>query len=252
MTDKEKSLFLELTPDFPPVAVKFCFSRPEGVPRSEKKQALCTFVREAQVCGRKFYIDAENEDCVGKVVLGMADFPGFEGSGTVGCDFGVFRTQAANAVLYHKITLLKRGSHNYIIFAPLSDCDFEPDLLFLLTDVKQTDVIIRANGYFSGDLWESRDSYVVGCAWQFAYPFVSGKINHSMTGTHHGQNRRKPYPEGLTLITIPFQKLPEVTRALEEMDRVPIAFREDAESRGELDRRRQRWAEMSCEGPLVK
>ncbi len=47
------------------------------------------------------------------------------------------------------------------------------------------------------------------------------------------------------MISIPYQKLPEFFAALGEMDWTTIAFREDAESKRELQRRMEHWQEMA-------
>jgi hypothetical protein len=81
----------------------------------------------------------------------------------------------------------------------------------------------------------------------YAYPVISGKVNHITTGYYHGMKRRKTYPPGLRLIAIPYQKIDEIVTALEEMQWVPIAFREDEESKVELKRRMEHWQEMAAE-----
>ncbi|MCF0121012.1 MAG: DUF169 domain-containing protein, partial [Oscillospiraceae bacterium] len=173
-----------------------------------------------------------------------------EGSGRAGYDFEVFKSPAPNARLYHQVPMFTRGAHNYVVFAPLSLCDFDPDLIIVVADTRQADIIMRANSYISGDLWESKDSHVIGCSWQFVYPYISGKINHATVGMHHGQKVRKPYPDGMQIISIPFQKIDEVTKALSEMAWVPISMRPDGQD--ELNRRIAHWAELSPDLVLNK
>lgn len=214
---KCKELFGRLGCPYAPVAVKYTFYRPENIPPFEGQRSLCSFIRLAQEQDRAFYITEENECCVGRFVLGMTDIPPFEGSGSVGPQLGVYCTPAANARLYHSIPTLTKGAHPYVIFSPLDKCGFDPDLVILVCRQEQLDIIIRANSWFTGDLWESRDTVVLGCSWMLAYPYISGKINSAVTGTHMGQKTLRPYPEGLHMISIPFQKLREITAALEEL-----------------------------------
>ena len=56
----------------------------------------------------------------------------------------------------------------------------------------------------------------------------------------------------LLLISIPYQRFPEVFMALEEMDWDLIAMKEDEESKAELARRIAKWQEMSPDMPLKK
>jgi uncharacterized protein (DUF169 family) len=255
LSELAKEMFMGLKCPYVPVAIKFCFAVPEGAERAEKVMALCSFIKEAQVTGKKFYTDVNNDDCMGKMMLGMIDIPPFEGSGQAGFDFEVFRTPAANARLYHMMPRLVRGACNYVLFCPVDKCDFDPDLIVCTADVEQADLLMRANSYISGDLWESKDSHVAGCSWLLVYPYVSGKINHAMTGIHHGQKRRKPYPEGLQLISVPYQKIDEVVLALSQMPRVPIAMRAkdgDESAERELDARMAKWHEMDPNVVLKK
>lgn len=251
LSAEAKAIFEKLEMPYPAVAMKFCFEKPAGYEQCEKTLALCQFVKVAQG-GEKFYITADNDDCMGKMMLGMIDCPKMEGSGQAGVDFEVFKTQAANARLYHLMPKLTRGACNYVQFAPVSICDFDPDLIICVCDVRTADILMRANSFISGDLWESKDSHVAGCSWQYVYPYITGKMNHTTVGMHHGQKVRKPYEDGMQVITIPFQKIDEVVKALHEMQWVPISMRPDEESQKELERRIAHWAELEPDLVLSK
>ena len=71
----------------------------------------------------------------------------------------------------------------------------------------------------------------MSCAWTYVYPYVSGKVNHLFTGMHFGLQIRQSYPQGLHIITIPYQKLDEIVIALNEMEHVPLGLLTDADSR---------------------
>ncbi|MCC8080004.1 MAG: DUF169 domain-containing protein [Oscillospiraceae bacterium] len=250
MNPLTKEMFAKMEFEYAPVAVKFSFDKPENTEHTEKVMAFCSFVKEAQTSGKKFYVTAENDDCVGKMVLGMVDMPTFESSGRAGYDFEVFRTPAANARLYYTNPRFNRGASNYCTFAPLSICDFDPDLIIVVADTRQADLLMRANSYISGDLWEGKDSHVMSCSWQFVYPYISGKVNHLVVGMHHGQKVRKPFPDGMQIISIPFQKIDEITTALSEMHWVPISMRPDDQD--ELGRRIDHWKELAPDLMLTK
>lgn len=96
-------------------------------------------------------------------------------------------------------------------FAPVEICDFAPDLIVFVADLPAADIIMRATSWISGDLWESKSSPVLSCAWMYAYPVISGKVNHITTGFYHGLKRRKVYPEGLRMISVPYQGSVEFT-----------------------------------------
>lgn len=246
LSDKAKELFGKLKTDYCPVAIKFAIEKPENVPHTERAMSLCEFVREAQRTGQKFYITKENENCVGKMVLGMEGKPAVGASGQAGYDFGVYKSPAPCARLYQQIPTMIAGTVNYVIFSPVALCDFDPDLVVFVLPLETAYIVMRATSYISGDLWESKTSPVISCAWTYIYPYVSGRVNFSITGMHHGMARRKVYPAGLHIITVPYQKLYEVVQALDEMDWTLISFRDDEESQKELSRRMKHWGEIAA------
>jgi uncharacterized protein (DUF169 family) len=229
--EQAKKAFSDLDLAYSAVAVKFCRNRPEGYTQAEGADMLCAYLKKSQEENRAFYITADNEKCMGKVVLGMTELETNHGSGQVGCALGAFRTAAANARLYYEATTLKRGVCNFVVFCPIAQCDFDPDLVVCVANTDRAQILLRASSYISGDLWESKCSYVMSCAWTYAYPYVSGKVNHLFTGMHLGMKLKGLYPEGLHIIVIPYQKLDEVVTALNEMEHVPLDFRTDPESK---------------------
>lgn len=245
LSQKAKDLFGKLGCEIQPVAIKYCFSRPAGVEHTDEKLSLCQFAKKAALENRAFFICKEDEVCMGKMVLGMEPKPALGASGQAGFDFGVFKTQAANARLYHEISCLNPGATNFVVFAPLAACDFDPDLIFVVADFEQADILMRATSYLSGDLWESKCSCVMGCAWLFAYPYVKDKINYMMTGLGHGMRRRGVYPSGRFMISIPYGKIDAVVTALDEMRWDLIALSDDEQDKAELKRRMDSWAELS-------
>lgn len=243
LTQHAKELFSRLEMEYPAVAVKFSYQKPEGVGRAQEQLSFCQFLKKAQTEGEKFYITADNDNCSGKVTLGMVPRDPFTVSGVVGRDFELYRDCSPNIRIHNSYPVVSPGSIRYVEFCPVELCDFSPDLLICVTGLRQAEIIMRATSYISGDLWESRSSCVVSCAWTYAYPYLSGKVNFCITGMHHGMKRREVYPEGLHIISIPYQKLDEVVTALDEMPWVPIAMRGDPESKALLSKRMEAWGE---------
>lgn len=242
---KDKELIQKLNLDYPAVALKFRFEKPD-VPHYDGPQlAFCQYLKYTQDTEKHFYIDVNDDACYGKMVLGMIEKPPVTASGQAGYDFGCYKAPIANQQLYQKMPVLVPNTIHYVEFCPAVSCDFDPDLLLFVTGFPQADILMRATSYISGDLWESKFSPVLSCGWMYAYPIISGKVNHITTGFYHGLKRRKAYPEGLRMISIPFGKLPEFFQALEEMDWTLIAFREDEQSKAELKARMDHWQEMA-------
>ena len=230
LSKQAKKAFSDLELPYCAVAVKFCRNRPENYQQAEGTDMFCSFLKKAQDENMAFFTTVENDKCMGKVVLGMTDLETNHGSGQVGYEMGVFRTPAANARLYHEATMLKRGVCNFVVFCPVALCDYDPDLVICIAPTEKAQLLLRATSYISGDLWESKCSYVMSCAWTYAYPYVSGKVNHLFSDMHLGMQIRQSYPQGLHIITIPYQKLDEVITALTEMEHVPLELLTDTES----------------------
>lgn len=245
LSDEKKALLKKLELPYPCIAIKLCFEAPDAPHYEGEKLAYCQYVKHAQDTGEKFYITADDDACYGKMSLGMIDKPPVTASGQAGYDFGCYKTPVACQQLYQKLPVLVPHTVNYVEFCPAEKCDFDPDLLFFIADLPQADIIMRATSYISGDLWESKSSPVISCAWMYAYPIISGKVNHITTGFYHGLKRRKAYPSGLRMISVPYQKFDEFFAALGEMDWTLIAFREDEESKADLQRRMDHWQEMA-------
>ena len=176
---------------------------------------------------------------------GVATEPPVTASGQAGYDFGCYKSPAGCQQLYQKLPVLEPHTIRFVEFCPALDCDFDPDLVICVADPRQGDILMRATSYISGDLWESKASSVLACSWLYGYPYESGKVNYIITGLGHGMKRRKVYPAGRMLSSIPYQKLNEVIQALDEMDWELIAMKEDPESKAELKRIMDRWQEMS-------
>lgn len=249
ISDENKKTLMALPCKYVPVAVKFYAVKPENFglkyKHTDKRMSLCQFVSYAQKTHSSFYIDKTNEDCMGRTVLGMVQEPPLGASGQAGFDFGVFRNQAANSRLYYNIPIAIRDTINYVIFSPIDQCEFNPDVVVFVGDSDMADIVMRATSYISGDLWESKSSSVLSCAWTYMYTWLSGKVNHCQTGMHHGMGRRKVYPKGLHIVSVPYQKLDEVCLALRQMDWQLISFRPNDKDQDELRRRMRNWNALS-------
>lgn len=243
----QNTLLKKLDLPYRAVAIKMYLEKPDAPHYDGPPCAFCQFVKYVQNTGKHFYMEAADDQCYGKLAMGMIDKPPITASGQAGYDFGCYQTPMGCRQLYQNMPILEKGTIRYVEFAPADECDYDPDLLFFVSDFPQADILMRATGWVSGDLWESKSSPVVSCAWMYAYPIISGKCNHITTGFYHGLKRRKAYPAGLRMLAVPYQKIPEFFFALEHMDWELIAFREDPESKADLKRRMDHWQEMAAE-----
>jgi len=227
VTKEDVSILDKFAFDVPPVGVKFMADRPEKVERLGQKMALCEMLKKAQE-GNAFFADRENHTCeAGLHVLGQADASGPFVSGKFGAGLRIFEGPRAASRLYGYLPRIAKGVANYVAFAPLKKLAFDPDVLIILADAGQTEILLRAMSYRNGKIWSSKFSAAIGCAWLFVYPYTTGELNYTVTGLGHGMKRRKLFPEGRQLISIPFDLLPSMLQTLQEMPWVLPAYEPD-------------------------
>jgi uncharacterized protein (DUF169 family) len=211
------SVFDNLGFEVQPVAVKYLPRRPDEIKRLDEKLAFCEMLKKAQE-GKTFYAEAASHACeAGLYVLGQAGAPGPYISGEFGAGLKIFQEPRTAARLYHYIPRIKPGVVNYVAFTPLNDLSFDPDVMIILAQTNQTEILLRAMSYRTGQMWSSKYSAAIGCAWIMVYPYLKGELNYTITGLGHGMKRRKLFPEGRQLISIPFDLLPSILQNLKEM-----------------------------------
>jgi uncharacterized protein (DUF169 family) len=220
---EDLSIFNKFNFDRPPVGVKFLLNKPAGIKRLDKILDFCEMLPEAQE-GNAFYVTKESFTCVGPLILGMIEHEPIFESGQVGPRLEVFKDARANQKIYDVIPKLQKGTANYVAFAPLDKLSFEPDVLIVTANVSQAEILLRALSYSSGRMWSARGTPVIGCAWLYIYPYLSGKLNFTITGFGHGMKARKLFPEGLILISIPRGLLPGMINNLKDMKWVPHSY----------------------------
>jgi uncharacterized protein (DUF169 family) len=160
-------------------------------------------------------------------VLGQADVSEPFVSGEFGAGLKIFQEPRSASRLYHYIPKIGRGVVNYVVFSPLDKLQFEPDVLILLANISQTEILLRAMSYKTGQMWLSKFSAAIGCAWILVYPYLSGELNYATTGLGHGIKRRKLFPQGLQLVSIPFDLLSFMSQTLQDMPWVLPAYEPD-------------------------
>jgi len=213
--------------DIRPVGVKFLVKRPDTVERLGENMAFCEMLKRAQQ-GDAFYVDVENHTCeAGSYVLGQADAPEPFIGGEFGAGLKIFEAPRSASRLYLYLPKISKGVVNFVAFSPLDKLPFEPDLLILLANANQTEILLRAMSYRTGQMWVSKFSAAIGCAWTYIYPYLTGELNYSITGLGHGMKRRNLFPEGRQIISIPFDIFSSLLQTLRDMLWVLPAYKPD-------------------------
>ena len=226
-TEKEREVFDRFKFDIPPVGVKFLPRPPEGIDRIEEKLAFCEMLKKAQE-GRVYFADAASHACdAGMYVLGQTEAPAPYISGEFGAGLKIFEEPRSASRLYHYIPRIRPGVVNCVALSPLNKLSFTPDVLVFQAKTNQTEILLRAMSYRTGQMWSSKYSAAIGCAWILVYPYLTGELNYVITGLGHGMRRRKLFPEGYQMVSIPFDLLPSLLQNLQDMPWTLPAFQPD-------------------------
>lgn len=220
---KELAVLKKFDFERPPVGVKFTTTKPKGLQRPDKVLDFCEMLAEAQQ-GKAFYVTQEDFTCIGPLLLGMIEGDAVFESGRVGPELGAFKDARANRRIYQYLPRLARDSVKYVGFAPLDKLNFAPDVLIIMATVSQTEIILRAKSYATGENWSAEGTPVAACSWLYLKPYLTGEVNLNITGLGFGMRSRRLFPEGRMLISIPWDKLPGIVSNLEEMEWVPESF----------------------------
>ena len=242
------SIYKKFNFEKPPVAVKFLLSRPKGIEQLDKALPFCEMLKEAQQRGTPFYFSKENEDCVGKVILGLEDMSPAVEAGLIGPKFGVYQEARANNKIYQYIPKFEKGIVNYVAFSSLDKLAFEPDLLIITATPSQAEIVLRAMSYSTGEMWDPKATPVLGCAWLYVYPFQSGKVNYTITGLAFGMKAKQMFEEGWILISIPYNWIPTITQNLQEMEWVLPSYTDGREKFMKREQRVFAEAEKEAQG----
>lgn len=228
------SIFNKFNFEIKPVGIKFFLKKPEGVERLPKNLALCEMFKEAQEAESQFYTDFENHTCGGgpgtlglratKPASWTAVGPVIH-SGRLGPKYKIFKNPVANRRTLLAFPRLEEKTVNYVLFSPFDKLSFDPDILLITARPRQAEIILRANSYTTGAIWEPKTTSIVGCSWLVAYPYLTGKLNYTITGLGFGMIARELWLEGLMLVSIPYDLLPMITQNLQDMEWVLPSYK---------------------------
>jgi uncharacterized protein (DUF169 family) len=218
------SIFNKLQLERSPVAIKYEFFEPEGVEQLDRSLALCEMVKEASQRDKPFFISRDNEECAGKCALGMMEGPVWGEAGEIGERMDLFQDGRANRHCTTHYKTFKPGTINYAVYSRLELLKFEPDLLVFVGPVEQVEPVLRAMTYSTGEMYQSKSTIVFQCSWLYTYPVITQEINYVITGMSFGMKAREVYPDGLAIVSVPWNWIPTIAENLKEMKLVPHAW----------------------------
>ncbi len=211
------SIFERFNFERKPVGVKFLLNKPKDLEHLDDKIPICRMLGEAQNRA-PFYADMNNFVCVDKLVLGMEDPAPTTESGQIGAKEKIYQEARANSRIYQYIKKIPKDTVRYVAFSTVDKMPFTPDLLICTAAPSQAEILFRALSFSTGKPLSSTFTPVLMCAWIFAYPYLTGEMNYTITGIGYGMRMQKILPEGLFLISIPHDLIPMLIDNLQEME----------------------------------
>jgi uncharacterized protein (DUF169 family) len=222
-SELDYSIFDKFNFERKPVGVKFSLGRPEGIELLDRPLAVCEMFAAAQT-SKPFYATREQVQC-GQHIIGMLEFPPLMYSGQLGPHFSMFKTPGANRRIYDYVPALPKDSSPYIFHSSMDQMTFEPDVVIFTANTRQAEIIMRASSFSDGKMWNAKGSTCLACAWIYAYPYLSGQINFSVSGLGFSMKARGVLPEGLMILSFPFDALPSLIDNLKVMEWEPYWFK---------------------------
>jgi hypothetical protein len=74
-------------------------------------------------------------------------------------------------------------------------------------------------------MWQSKNTTCLACAWIYAHPYLTGEMNWTVSGLGYSMKARGVLPDGLIIISFPFDTIGPLIANLKEMDWEPYWFK---------------------------
>ncbi|NYB52909.1 MAG: DUF169 domain-containing protein [Methanobacteriaceae archaeon] len=200
-----------------PVAIKWVSREPRNIPKEQGKSRFCTKLDKA-MNGEIFYSTAEEEECMGGLrYTGMKDpqqFPVNMRSGSFLVPGGVYKSIPAVQRSWKENMAIEPNIFRAIIFAPLKEADFEPDVIFIVANSRQGMLLLHANAYDSGSHGLGADSGPI-CSSMAAIPYLTGKVTYGFGDI--GSRNNMDLKDEEIMVSIPANDLERITQNMAEM-----------------------------------
>ncbi len=169
--------------DSKPVAIKFFDSEdeiPEGIELIGETIRHCEMVKKASY-GEKFYSTLEQQQCQGGAgALGLREMPPKVASGETYYNLGRFESLEIAKDTVDKLSIVPE-QHKGIIYAPLDEAEYEPDVIVIISEPISAMKIAQALVYNDGDKVRPNFAGVQSlCGDVVANPIVTKEYNITM------------------------------------------------------------------------
>ena len=208
-----------------PVAIKWSVKEPKNIEKEECKSRFCSKLEKA-MNGEMFYSTLDEEECMGGArysgLKSISEYPPNVQSGAFMVPRGLYKNIPAVQRSRKNETYINPGIFHAIIFAPLNKAEFEPDVIFMVSNAKQGMEILHANAYDSGTHGIGADVAPI-CSSMAATPYMTGRVTYGFGDVASRQNMGINQED--IMVSIPGSELCRIVSNLEEM-RTKVLFKE--------------------------
>lgn len=201
-----------------PVAIKFFDNDdeiPEGIELIDGKLRHCEMVRKASL-GDKFYATLNEQTCQGGAgALGLRDMPPKVASGETYYNLGRFESIEVAKETVGKLSVVP-DKHTGIIYAPLEDASFEPDVIVIISEPVAAMKIAQSLVYADGDKVRPSFAGIQSlCGDAVANPIITGNVNITMGCD--GSRKEADVKDNELAIGISKDKIDQVVESLNDI-----------------------------------
>ena len=193
-----------------PVAIGIVSEPPQWFKKLRRKTTLCVLIQNARK-GRSFYCSKENIICRGKFHVGVGNAPIWDAE-----DFLVRREKivASRTAARRMLDLAKvqaSESGNFIIFSPLEESNFQPDVVVFVGTPLQISRILFLDAFETGEIGALHREPL--CSGVIAMPMVTGQIGVSFLDISC-RSLGRYRPEEMA-IGVPYHRIPAIVGNIE-------------------------------------
>lgn len=213
-----------------PVAVKFIRDEAQlnkmnpSVYDANTKSRYCQAIMRASR-GEKVILSAGNISCAASAAaFGLKPVHPKLASGEAHFNVGTLGTLEAAKKLMTDMPRLPQGDYSFVLIAPLSLSDFEPDVVLVEAPPENLMWLALASIYTTGERMQFSTSVVqAACVDCTVVPFISGKINAALGCS--GCREATDLESTENLLGIPYSSLPYIIDNLINLEDVIVKNR---------------------------
>jgi uncharacterized protein (DUF169 family) len=200
-----------------PVAIKWLSRPPRNVPKEEGKSRFCQKLEKA-MNGETFYSTSDEEECMGGMrYSGLKDpreFPKNMQTGSFLVGGGVFKNMPSVRRAWKRNLAMEPELFEAVEFAPLTESEFDPDVVFIVCNAKQGMELLHANAYDAGAESRGADMGPI-CSSMAAVPYLTGQLTYGFgeIGARNNMNLK----DNDVMVSIPASELGRIVSNLQEM-----------------------------------